>query len=182
MLELISEKDILPRSLFITGVTIERNTTSSAIGMGGFGSVLKGEYLGHHVALKVSQTAYKTVSATPRSQASSDITDLFSKGPLRKDFCREVLLWRSLANPYILPLLGVFEESSRLFLVSPYMPNGTLTQWRKDQSSPATTEIHRLVSFDAYPNDPIKFPISVRCLRLPKAFNISIQKELCTES
>ncbi|KAF8343347.1 kinase-like domain-containing protein [Amanita rubescens] len=128
MLELISEKDILPRSLFITGVRIERDAASSAIGMGGFGRILKGEYLGHHVALKVLQTAHGTVSNL-----------------LRKDFCREALVWRSLANPHILPLLGVFEESSRLFLVSPYMPNGTLAQWRKNQSPPVTAELHRLM-------------------------------------
>lgn len=182
MFELISEKDILPKSLFVTGIRIEGDVASSAIGVGGLRRVLKGQYLGHHVALKVLQTAHKTVSATPLSHASPDITDLFSKSSLRKDFCREALVWRSLAHPHILPLLGVFEENSRLFLVSPYMPNGTLTQWRKNQSSPLALEIHRLVNFHVYHNGPIKSLIRIRCLRLPRAFNIFIRKELCTEA
>ena len=73
-----------------------------------------------------------------------DDIDSFGKDSLRTDFCREALAWRSLAHRFILPLLGVFEENSDLFLVSPFMPNGTLAQWRSKQK-PDVTEIHRLV-------------------------------------
>ena len=78
-----------------------------------------------------------------------DNTDfnLFDQASLSKDFCREALAWRSLSHKFILPLLGIFEEGSQLFLVSPFMANGTLTEWRKKQDSGQIKidEIHRLV-------------------------------------
>ena len=66
------------------------------------------------------------------------------KAPLRRDLCLELLAWRYLEHRFILPLLGVFEEESRLFLVSPLMVNGTLTNWRKNQT-PIVAEIHQVV-------------------------------------
>ena len=66
------------------------------------------------------------------------------KDSLRGDFCRESLAWGSLSHQFILPLLGIYEEKSRLFLVSPFMTNGTLIQWRKNRS-PGITEIYRMV-------------------------------------
>ncbi len=47
----------------------------------------------------------------------------------------------------ILPLLGIFEMKPQLFLVSPYMTNGTLTQWREKNQEPGVDEIHRMVRF-----------------------------------
>ena len=64
-----------------------------------------------------------------------------------KDFCREALAWRSLSHKFILPLLGIFEKRSQLFLVSPFMDNGTLTDWRKKQGLNKISEIHRVVRF-----------------------------------
>ena len=57
MFKLISMTDMLPRSLFITDITI-----LDAIGMGGFGRVFKGEWHGgQHVALKVVDKSHKSV-------------------------------------------------------------------------------------------------------------------------
>ncbi|KAF8351818.1 kinase-like domain-containing protein [Amanita rubescens] len=123
MFKLISEKDALPKSLFINGVRTEAELSSSAIGTGGFGNVFKGELKGEPVALKVLYRGQK-------------------KDSLKKDFCREALAWGSLPHRYILPLLGVFEDRSALFLVSPYMTNGTLSQWRH-RNQPAVADIHR---------------------------------------
>ncbi|KAF8345093.1 kinase-like domain-containing protein [Amanita rubescens] len=43
---------------------------------------------------------------------------------------------------FVLPLLGIYEDqdASQLFLVSPYMKNGTLAQWRK-AANPSTLKI-----------------------------------------
>ncbi len=69
----------------------------------------------------------------------------FGKGSLRQDFCREALSWRSLVHRSIIPLLGIFEDRSQLYLVSPFMTNGTLSEWRKKQILPHVAELHRLV-------------------------------------
>ncbi|KAF8324830.1 kinase-like domain-containing protein, partial [Amanita rubescens] len=64
------------------------------------------------------------------------------------DFCREALMWRSLNHERVLPFLGIFEDeaASRMFLVSPYMKNGNLSQWRKKTGhGHSTSEIQRLI-------------------------------------
>ena len=71
--------------------------------------------------------------------------NVFAKDSIEKDLIREALPWGSLAHRFILPLLGIYSENSRLFLVSPFMPNGTLRQWRKRHDSDQTDEMHRLV-------------------------------------
>ena len=145
MFKLISDRDVLPKSLFIGGVRTKGDFTSHPIGMGGFGNVYKGEYGKQQVALKVLYKGQKKVGVL--SLASPDDTDLFCKDSVYKDFCREALAWRSLSHRFIIPLLGIFEEKSLLFLVSPFMTNGTLTKWRENSSPLVPADIHRLVRF-----------------------------------
>ncbi|KAF8332973.1 kinase-like domain-containing protein, partial [Amanita rubescens] len=61
-------------------------------------------------------------------------------------FCREALMWRSLTHERVLPFLGIFEDesASRMFLVSPYTKNGTLSRWRK-KTGHSTSKIQRLI-------------------------------------
>lgn len=132
--------DVLPRSLFITDII-----TLDVIGMGGFGRVFKGKYKMQHVALKVVDKSHKSVSIL--SFVLSHYLYIWKRS-LRKDFCREALIWRSLQHRFIIPLLGIYEEKSLLYLVSPFMTNGTLTQWRKNHP-PIVPEIHRLVRTNA---------------------------------
>ncbi|KAF8326237.1 kinase-like domain-containing protein, partial [Amanita rubescens] len=59
---------------------------------------------------------------------------------------REALSWRSLVHRSILPLLGIFEDRSQLYLVSPFMTNGTLSEWRKKQT-PRMLEVAKGVHY-----------------------------------
>ena len=61
MFKLVSEADVIPRSLYITDVTMGLD----AIGAGGYGRVLGGKYQGNMVALKVIERQHKDVSAFP---------------------------------------------------------------------------------------------------------------------
>ena len=89
--------------------------------------------------------------------------DMFDKDSLSKDFCREALAWRSLSHHFILPLLGIFEVESQLFLVSPFMANGTLTEWRKRLNLIKISEIHRLVRFLCFnPQSIRRYRLDVR--------------------
>jgi serine/threonine protein kinase len=56
------------------------------------------------------------------------------------DLCREALMWRSLNHEHVLPFLGIYEDDTASYLVSPYMKNGTLAQWRK-KANPSIAEI-----------------------------------------
>jgi serine/threonine protein kinase len=55
-------------------------------------------------------------------------------------------MWRSLSHEFVLPFLGIYEDKSvkQFFLVSPYMKNGTLAQWRKEVN-PSVAEVEERV-------------------------------------
>ena len=83
-------------------------------------------------------------------------------------------MWRSLSHNLVLQFLGIYENESASFLVSPYMKNGTLVQWRK-KANPSIAEIQERVW-------PLLLPLVVdvdyreRCWKSLKAWNTSIQK------
>ncbi len=62
-------------------------------------------------------------------------------------------MWRSLTHRFALPFLGIYEledeTTPQFFLVSPYMRNGNLAQWRK-KANPSVAEIEERVSFLPY--------------------------------
>ncbi|KAF8328471.1 kinase-like domain-containing protein [Amanita rubescens] len=120
MLKMITKTPLTPSTLFVKGISAK--VDYDYLDRGGFGFVFKSELGGTAVALKL---LYKTRH--------------------NNDFCREALTWRSLNHERVLPFLGIYEdEASRLFLVSPLMTNGTLSQWR-EKFDPSTSEIQRLM-------------------------------------
>lgn len=44
-------------------------------------------------------------------------------------FCREVVTWRSLQHPNVLPLLGVTVTEDHLVMVSEWMNNGDINEF-----------------------------------------------------
>ncbi len=44
-----------------------------------------------------------------------------------------------LKHEFVLSFLGMYKQQEEMFLVSPYMENGTLAQWRKN-ANPSVTE------------------------------------------
>ncbi|KAF8328947.1 kinase-like domain-containing protein [Amanita rubescens] len=124
MFKIMSETPIMPYSLIVTGVSMPAER--DYIGSGGYGRVYKGDLHGAVVALKV---LYKSDNNTA--------------------FCGEALMWGSLKHKFVLPFLGIYEfedgKESQLCLVSPYMSNGTLAQWR-NKANPSISEIeHRVL-------------------------------------
>lgn len=142
MFRLISETNVIPRSLYITDVKIK--TDFGAIGVGGYGSGLfKGKHNGQPVTLILLGNSHTNIRMSSPSPFHVDsIAKSFSK-----DLWRKTLAWKSLSHRFILPLLGIFEGKSQLFLVTPYMQSGTLSQWRKAQLSSVEPLVHRLVRF-----------------------------------
>ena len=41
-------------------------------------------------------------------------------------------MWAMLKHDFVLSFLGIYKQQNEMFLVSPYMENGTLAQWRKN--------------------------------------------------
>ena len=48
-------------------------------------------------------------------------------------------MWAMVKHEFVLSFLGIYKEQEEMFLVSPYMENGTLAQWRKN-AKPSVTE------------------------------------------
>jgi len=82
---------------------------------GGFSDIYQGRIQGHLVALKVLR-----VFATEEDDWK-----------VRKEICREALIWRQFYHPYILPFYGVCDDlfTPRLCLVSPWMNNGNVMNY-----------------------------------------------------
>ncbi|PFH49089.1 hypothetical protein AMATHDRAFT_5234 [Amanita thiersii Skay4041] len=120
MIKLLAKVQTLPRSFYLDGVTRDSDVCSA---YGGFADVFTGHYRGIRVALK----------------------RLFNND-IDTAFCREALTWRSLSHQYVLPFLGICveEASSRTFLVSPYMENGTLKNWRQ-RVNPSASDIRQRI-------------------------------------
>ncbi|KAF8339456.1 hypothetical protein F5887DRAFT_889120 [Amanita rubescens] len=136
MFKLISKIPVIPPSVIAIGVSIP--SKHNYFGSGGFGCVFEGERQGEVVALKV---LYKSDNQVVYQQA----------------FCREALMWQSLKHQFVLPFLGIHEITNttllpHLFLVSPYMKNGTLARWRKQANPPIAVieERVRLYPFLAF--------------------------------
>jgi serine/threonine protein kinase len=141
MFKLVSKTDVMPRSLFITD--IEKDP--QAIAVGGFGKVFMGKcgeqlvamkmlFRGHHAGVR----GFTLMSPIPNA-------NLLAKDSIEKNICKEALAWRSLSHRFILPLLGIYEEGPQLFLVSPFMTNGALRDWRRQLTPVRIDEIERLV-------------------------------------
>ncbi|KAI9208233.1 kinase-like domain-containing protein, partial [Polychytrium aggregatum] len=95
------------------------------IGRGGFGEVYSGRYYGSKVAIK-------------------QLLGTCNKREL-VDYRREIDIWKELSHPHILRLLGACDKSDDgtpivPFMVSPFMPNGTLRDYVSDPDSPRPLE------------------------------------------
>ena len=51
--------------------------------------------------------------------------------PLLQRFCKEVMTWKSLSHPNLLPLLGVTMTSGHFAMVSEWMFNGSINHFIK---------------------------------------------------
>lgn len=144
MFQLIAETPVIPASLFVTGISMQ--VRREIIG-GEFGAIFKGKLGRKPVALKVFHKTHNNVVSRIL---------LLSHRPLfvnitKQAFCRKALMWRSLNHKFVLPFLGIYEPASvsHLFLVSPYMEKGTLSQWRKKVNR-STDEIEKLVWLSSF--------------------------------
>lgn len=50
-------------------------------------------------------------------------------------FCREVVVWKTLRHPNVLPLLGVTMTEDRLIMVSEWMVKGNIRQFMKAENN-----------------------------------------------
>jgi hypothetical protein len=110
---------------------------------GGFSDIYKGQCFGEEVALKVLNLPLPLHVDSPNSLGSSE--------GCTREHLSEILIWRQLSHPNILPFYGIhFLDTiveTRLCFVCPWMENGNVVQFL-DRRNPETdvTDCVSLVS------------------------------------
>ncbi|KAF9644313.1 kinase-like protein [Thelephora ganbajun] len=102
---------VVPRSLEIP---LCYDPTADPLYRGAFADIRKGRHNGREVVAKALRLSLK---------------DDFE--PIRKKFCREVVMWKALRHPNLLPLIGVSTTENRLMIVSEWMGNGNINEFLK---------------------------------------------------
>ncbi|KAF9643195.1 kinase-like protein [Thelephora ganbajun] len=110
---------ILPKSL---AIPLCYNPMEIPQTHGGFADVWKGQYNGREVAAKALRVS---------------LTSNFDR--IRRRFCKEVVAWKALRHPNVLPLIGVTMTERQFVMVSEWMKNGNINTFVK-----AHTDVNRL--------------------------------------
>lgn len=113
LMKLCGRADQLPRSCFVPSKMLTK-VGSYATFHGGFANVWHGSYDERDVALKELQ--------------------IYEQDDLKaicRVFYREVLVWKFLRHPNVLPFVGINESISRFCMISPWATNGNITQYLK---------------------------------------------------
>ncbi|KZP02198.1 kinase-like protein, partial [Athelia psychrophila] len=108
LIKLSEHSQRYPGCLLLEDITISKKPVQG----GSFGEVFKGEMAGCVIAVKVL-----------RVYEDSEMSKLL------KSFSREAVIWRQLSHPNVLPFYGVFVNSWKLGLVSPWMKNGDMSHF-----------------------------------------------------
>lgn len=101
---------------------------------GGCGTVSRGEFQGRPVAIKILRLCLTDEFEEHFSvSASFSLTqwDRFSSWNLQI-FRREVIAWRHLQHPNILPFIGVNVERHKLAMVSEWMDHGNINEFLRN--------------------------------------------------
>ena len=88
-------------------------------------------------------------------------------------------MWAMLKHEFVLSFLGIYKQQNEMFLVSPYMENGTLAQWRKN-AQPSVNETWERVRFFLLPLFVDDAHPQRRYWKWRKGWNIFTRKELFT--
>ena len=99
---------------------------------GGHANIFRGKHKDRPVAIKIVRL-YLTSDFDKRFSVSIPAPHIagFPVDQESQEFCREVVAWRHLRHPHILPLLGVNIERHQLAMISEWMDNGNINEYVK---------------------------------------------------
>ena len=122
-------------------------------GHGGFADIWKGRHRGQEVAAKVLRI-YET-SDLEQIRKVSSLLFIVSISKLQcptQRFCKEVVMWKALRHPNVLPLVGVTMIGRRFVMVSEWMENGNINTFVKTHP-----DVNRL-ELASFPFEALIFP------------------------
>ncbi|KAJ7719008.1 hypothetical protein B0H16DRAFT_1796267, partial [Mycena metata] len=113
LVKLSRASNLHPQCFPITGL----QRIGQQVDGGGFGDIWKGLLGGENVSVKIMRIFREDEVAA-----------------VLKEFGREALIWRQLCHPNLLPFFGLYKIEDKLCLVSPWMENGNIMQYLRNQS------------------------------------------------
>jgi len=105
---------------------------------GGYADVWIGEHQGREVAVKVLRVysasdldKITSVSHCPGPKVRIEELMIIAIVVIAQTFCKEVVTWKTLRHPNVLPLLGVTMGEGLFAMVSDWMVNGNINEFIK---------------------------------------------------
>ena len=100
---------------------------------GGFADVWKGKHNGQEVAVKTIRTASRKdlPAIAGVRHGSCGLSACMCANSLLQKLCKEVVTWKALRHPNVLPLLGVIMNEHHFAMVSEWMENGNISEFVK---------------------------------------------------
>ncbi|KAF9791978.1 kinase-like domain-containing protein, partial [Thelephora terrestris] len=127
-----SQHCVIPKSMHIADGL---NDATEVEYMGGSSRVSRSTYGEHQLAVKALNMRAQDLEFGPVRSVSG--------------FCREVVAWKHLRHPNILPLLGVTFSKEKLWMISEWMDNGNVNEFiRKDPDANRTALANILINKD----------------------------------
>ena len=62
-----------------------------------------------------------------------------------QNFCREVITWKRLSHPNILPLIGVMMDDKEYAMVAPWMDNGNIMEFLRENPQANSLKLARTI-------------------------------------
>lgn len=106
-------------------------TAEHPVTSGSFGDVWEGIYNEKRVAIKALRVYKDQDVQKVRKVTRPGLLILLAPAAnyRNQEFCKEVVIWKRISHPNIVPFLGVSETSAPLCMVSEWMPKGTLREY-----------------------------------------------------
>jgi hypothetical protein len=117
---------ILPKAL---NIDIYYDRTSLPLSRGGFADVWKGIYDGRDVAVKSLRIFVKGDLQKVINVSSCCRVWRLTHRRVVETFCREVITWKTLRHPNILPLIGAKLSKNEFTMISEWMINGNINDF-----------------------------------------------------
>jgi len=155
---------IVPTSYVLAGVVKNEHVPQKT---GIVAETWRGIYETNPVAVKIFKITegckdYDKIKAVRQRTDSHPVPLTAHFLRLSQGFYKEAVLWKRLAHKNILPLLGVSRDVAEFCLVSPWMKNGTIVEYVR--------------------NNPQVNPLGLVCMVFKRVYNPSSFTPICSPS
>ena len=117
---------ILPGSYHLLDVTLNDNIPYAS---GGFADIWKGQLDGHQVCVKAFRTQTAANLGKIKRVCHSVLTGGWAQPNYAQRFYRDIIGWKYVLHPNVVPFYGVSETLFSFCIVNPWLPNGNILDY-----------------------------------------------------